>query len=73
METNHNNIHMHERVTTLEANYKHIDERLDCIEVKLDKVRTQIAQWKGSFGVVSLIGGLIGGGVVTLVVWLITH
>lgn len=67
-----NNVEMHERVTALEVNYEHIDERLECIEKKLDTVRTQIATWKGSFGIIAALGGILGGGVISLVVWLIT-
>jgi len=68
-----NNIEMHERVATLETSYDHIDERLGCIEEKLDKVRTQIAFWKGGFGIIATLGGIIGGGIITLVLWLITN
>ena len=68
-----NNVKMHERVKALEVSYDHIDERLECIEKKLDTVRTQIATWKGSFGIIAALSGILGGGIVTLVVWLITN
>lgn len=67
-----NNVKLHERVTALEVSYNHIDERLECIEKKLDTVRTQIATWKGGFGIIAALSGILGGGVFTLVVWLIS-
>ena len=68
-----NNVEMHERVAALEVNYDHIDERLECIEKKLDTVRTQIATWKGSFGIIAALSGILGGGIFTLAVWLISR
>lgn len=68
-----NNIRMHERMSAVEIHYKHLDERLDCIEHKLDKVRDQIAQWKGSFSLIATLGGLLGGGIVSIIVWLIAR
>lgn len=68
---NKRKIRVHERLASIETNFKHIDERLDCVEEKLDAVRIQIANWSGRFAIISAITGSVTAGIVSLVVWLL--
>jgi len=72
--TNKNNqIKIHERLTALETNDKDQNIKLDCIEKKLDDVRLTIEKWKGTFGLISSIGGLVGGAIITIIIKLLFH
>jgi hypothetical protein len=62
-----------ERLARLEETTKSIDDRLECVERKLDEVRMKIAHWSGQFAVISAVTAAITAGIVSLIVWIIVH
>lgn len=66
-----NKIKLHERLAKLEESQIYQEKKLDCIEKKLDSVRLTIENWRGRFGLISAIIGLLSGGVVSLILKII--
>lgn len=50
---------MHERVTRLETQVEHIDRKLNNIAATLDHIGTDLAKYKGAWGMLLLVGGAI--------------
>ena len=68
-----NKIKLYERLARIEENLTHIDKIVAILEKKIDVINTQVASWKGTFSIISVLGGMIAGGVISLIVWLIVH
>ena len=66
-----NKVKTAERLARLETNQEHFDEKLDAACEKLDSIKETIDKWKGQFAILAGLGGLLGGGIVSGIVFLI--
>ena len=76
MENKKNNNHRiktAERLTRLETRQDLIIKNQDAQYELLYGIKTQVDKWKGTFAVIATLGGLLGGGVISVICHVIFH
>lgn len=71
MTKNNNRVKTAERLAKLETNQDWQKDKMLSMCSKLDDIKEQMDKWRGQFGIIAALSGLVGGGIISLFITLL--